>query len=177
MRNGDNKKIAAISKIQFKGKRRIDWHAVEIYLKKYIGTCYVVESNKNRIHIGKDFPDEYANSEYTASLKGTLAKAKANAAQNLPQLIQIAEKTRYTPNYKEKHKLDAKYGWYRYNTRFALPVYNEKGNMERMNIFSAQMLIRYAANGKLYLYDIVNIKKETSTPPQPSLYGIKPISY
>lgn len=51
------------------------------------------------------------------------------------------------------------------NTRFALPVYNEKGNMERMNIFSAQMLIRYAANGKLYLYDIVNIKKETSTPP------------
>lgn len=63
------------------------------------------------------------------------------------------------------------------NTRFALPVYNEKGNMERMNIFSAQMLIRYAANGKLYLYDIVNIKKETSTPPQQSLYGIKPISY
>ena len=51
------------------------------------------------------------------------------------------------------------------NTRFALTVYNEKGNMERMNIFSAQMLIRYAANGKLYLYDIVNIKKETSTPP------------
>lgn len=84
MRNRDNKKIVAISKIQFKGKRRIDWHAVEIYLKKYIGTCYVVESNKNRIHIGKDFPDEYANSEYTASLKGTLAKSKSKCSTKSP---------------------------------------------------------------------------------------------
>ncbi len=30
-----------------------------------------------------------------------------------------------------------------------------------------EMLIRHAADGNLYLYDMVNIKKETSTPLEP----------
>lgn len=38
------------------------------------------------------------------------------------------------------------------------------------------MLIRHAADGNLYLYDMVNIKKETSTPLEQQLYGNKPIS-
>ena len=38
------------------------------------------------------------------------------------------------------------------------------------------MLIRNAADGNLYLYDMVNIKKETSTPLEQQLYGNKPIS-
>lgn len=32
------------------------------------------------IYISSDFPDEYANSQSRIALKGTLAKAKANAA-------------------------------------------------------------------------------------------------
>lgn len=48
---------------------------------------------------------------------------------------------------------------------FALPVYNnDTGDLERFNIFRIEMLIRHAADGNLYLYDMVNIKKETSTP-------------
>lgn len=35
---------------------------------------------------------------------------------------------------------------------------------ERYNIFRARMLVRCDENSKLFLYDIVQIKKETSTP-------------
>ena len=49
--------------------------------------------------------------------------------------------------------------------RFALPVYNSNTDeLERFNVFRIEMLIRHAADGNLYLYDMVNIKKETSTP-------------
>ena len=74
---------------------------------------------------------------------------------------------RWQKNYKSKHNIDAKFGWYRFTTRFALPVYNNDGDkLERFNIFRIELLVRHAANGNLYLYDMVNIKKETSTPPR-----------
>ena len=54
----------------------------------------------------------------------------------------------------------------RYDTRFGLPVYDENGELERYNIFGARILIRRDKDGKLYLYDIVRTKKETSKPQQ-----------
>ena len=42
--------------------------------------------------------------------------------------------------------------------------YDEDGNLERYNIFSTRMLVRCDADGKLYLYDLVRTKKETSKP-------------
>ena len=57
----------------------------------------------------------------------------------------------------------AKYGWYSYVTRFALPVYGVDGDIERYNIFRAILLVRHAEDKRLYLYDIMKIKKETST--------------
>jgi hypothetical protein len=33
--------------------------------------------------------------------------------------------------------------------------------------FHAELVIRHSENRKLYLYDIINIKKETSTPLEP----------
>lgn len=53
---------------------------------------------------------------------------------------------------------------YRYNTRFGIPVYDEEGNLERYNILGARMLVRCDEDGKLYLYDLVRTKKETSEP-------------
>lgn len=86
-------------------------------------------------------------------------------------------KRRWKENLKEKHSMDAKYGWYRFTTRFALPVQNNDSEDEiRFNIYRIEMLVRHAADGKLYLYDMVNIKKETSTPLEQLLYGNKPIS-
>ena len=58
-------------------------------------------------------------------LSGAAAKAKANAAQGLPEII------------------------------------------ERYNVFHTSLIIRHANDGKMYLYDIIDIKKETSTPLEP----------
>jgi hypothetical protein len=114
------------------------------------------------VYIGSDLPDEYANSNYTHRLKGASAKAKANAAQGLPEMIEIASGKQFEENRKEKHNKDAQYGWYRYESRFALPVFSEEGEVERYNVFHVLMLMRHAKDEKLYLYDIMEIKKETS---------------
>ena len=60
--------------------------------------------------------------------------------------------------------LKAKYGWYRYDTRLALPVYNDYGEIERYNVFRMRMLVRHDEDRLLYLYDFLRTKKETSSP-------------
>lgn len=161
----DGRKIVVISDIRFKGKRHIDWEEVEQYLKEYVGNCYEVVETSDHVFIGSDFPGELKGSNDTERLFGTNAKAKANATQGIPMLLQCATNRRWQENYKGKHKVDAKFGWYRFTTRFALPVYNSNtGELERFNVFRIEMLIRHAADRNLYLYDMVNIKKETSTP-------------
>jgi hypothetical protein len=101
---------------------------------------------------------------YTKKLKGALSKAKANAAQGIPELIEIATQKRFQDNLKEKHNFNAEFGWYRYNSKFALPVYGDNGELERFNVYNIVLLIRHSHDGKLYLYDILNIKKETGKP-------------
>lgn len=160
----DGGKIVVINDIAFKGRQKIEWPEVEKYLKQFVGEYYSIIETRDMIYIGSDLPDEFTGSNYTKKLKGALAKAKANATQGLPELIEIASKKRFKENLKEKHDSDAKYGWYRYDTKFALPVYNENQELERFNVFQAVLLIRYAQDGKLYLYDLINIKKETGKP-------------
>lgn len=71
---------------------------------------------------------------------------------------------RFQENFAKKHNRNAKFGWYRYESRFALPVFDDGGEVLRYNVFHAELIIRHSEDGKLYLYDIINIKKETSTP-------------
>ena len=78
------------------------------------------------------------------------------------QMIEISVGKHFRENREKKHKRDAKNGWYRYDSRFALPVYDDKGELERYNIFHASMLVLHSNDGKLYLYDVIDIKKETS---------------
>ena len=156
------KKLVRINDIRFKGKRSVDWDDVKESLKEYVGEIYKVADGDDIIYIGTDLPDEYTGSRYTHKLKGTIAKAKANASQGIPELLEIAENKRHRENTDKRHIRNAKFGWYRYDSRFALPVYDESGEIDRYNIFRATMLIRHAADGKLYLYDILDIKKETS---------------
>lgn len=158
----DGNNIVVINDIIFKGKRSIEWHDVEKYLRQYIGDFYQMAESEDIIYIGTDLPDEYSGSNYTKHIKGTIAKAKANAAQAIPEMIEIAISKSFQDNKKYKHSRHAKNGWYRYDTRFALPVYDGNGNIERYNVFSARLLIRHAASGKMYLYDVLEIKKETS---------------
>ena len=157
-------KIVVINDIIFKGKRLINWDKVENYLKRYVGEVYEIVESKDIIYIGKDLPDEYSGSRYTHKLRGTLAKAKANAAQGIPEMIESASGKRFWKNNDDRHKRNAMFGWYRYESRFALPVYNVDGEVERYNVFRVSMLIRHANDGRMYLYDILDIKKETSNP-------------
>ena len=107
----DNNSIVCINDIRFKGKRKINWDEIEEYLRQYIGKFYENADTKDVIYIGREFPDEYAGSNDTARLMGTLAKAKANASQGIPQLIQTATNPRFKENLAVKHEVDAKYGW------------------------------------------------------------------
>ena len=56
---------------------------------------------------------------------GANAKAKANAAAAIPELIQIAT--------------NPSNGWYKYDIQFALPVY-ENELLIRYHVFSARLL-------------------------------------
>lgn len=43
----------------------------------------------------------------------------------------------FRTNKEDKHKRDGKNGWYRYDSRFALPVYGDDGEVERYNVFNS----------------------------------------
>ena len=158
----DGNNIVMINDIVFKGKQSVEWTDVEKYLRQYVSDFYQIAETEDIIYIGTDLPDEYSGSNYTKHIKGMIAKAKANAAQTIPEMIEIATSKTFEDNKKNKHSRHAKNGWYRYDTRFALPVYDENGEVERYNIFSARLLIRHASSGKMYLYDVLEIKKEMS---------------
>lgn len=82
-------------------------------------------------------------------------------------MIEIATNKRYKENLAAKHRIEAKYGWYRYDTQFALPIYDKDGNVIRYNVFQAELVVRHSSDCKLYLYDIINIKKKKqSRPPE-----------
>ena len=55
-------------------------------------------------------------------------------------MIEIASNPEYEVNHKEKHSRGAKLGWYRYDTRFALPVFNERGEIDRFNVFNLSLI-------------------------------------
>ena len=159
----DGNNIVVINDIRFKGKRSVDWKDVREYLKEYVGEFYTIASTGDAIYIGSDLPKEYSGSKFTNSIKGTNAKAKANAATGIPEMIEIAVGKHFRENHEDKHKRDAKNGWYRYDSRFALPVYDDKCELERYNVFHASMLVRHSNDGKLYLYDVIDIKKKRAT--------------
>lgn len=157
-------RIVLINDIIFRGKRNVNWDDVKQYLEIYVGEFYEIADTKDIVYIGKELPDEYTGSRYTYSLKGANAKAKANAAQGIPEMIEIATEKHFKQNSGQKHNRNAANGWYRFNSHFALPVYDEKGEVERYNVFHASLLIRHDANGKMYLYDIIDVKKEMGNP-------------
>ena len=156
------RKVVVINEIFFYGKRSVPWKKVEKYLKKYLGEIIEVDETKESIRIASDFPDEYTSSQDTYRTRGPYRKAKANASQGIRELIKISRKTSESANYKEKNRKKAGKGWHRYLTRFALPVMSNELIIERYNIYIGTLVVRKSISGKLFLYDLVNIKKEDS---------------
>ena len=164
IKDADGNKIVMINDIRFKGKRREEWKEIENYLKTYIGKCFEIEEYSEKIFISKDFPDEFANSKSRIQLKGPLSKAKANTSLIIPELIETATDRKHKANEKKKHERDAKYGWYKYVVRFGIPVYNNERIIDSYNVYKAAILVRHSYDNKKYLYDIIGIKKEASSP-------------
>lgn len=153
-------KVVVINSILFQGKKNLPWDEVEKYLRRYIGKIIAVAETGEEIHIGADFPSEFKGSEDTMKTKGGYRKAKANLIQGLEKMINIARKTKESDNLKQKNQDKAHYGWFRYLTRFALPVMDEKNVITHYNVFLATLVVRRDSRKKLFLYDVVNVKKE-----------------
>ena len=119
---------------------------------------------KDIIHLGKDFPDEFAGSRYTRKTKGARAKAKANAVQGIREMVEIATQKTFHDNHKTKHSSDAGNGWYYYTTRFALPIYDNERKLDQYNVYTGCLVVNCTLGGTMYLYDLVDIKKEASNP-------------
>ena len=139
-----------------------DFDAAEAYLRTLINTDQPFETilwDLQPVYIGKDLPGEYRSSEYTKSMLSKLRDIKMQAATNLEETIVLAEHGEWQENLKEKHNVDAKNGWYRYDTQFAVPILNAKKAIDHYTVYSATLLIRNDADGKSYLYDLVDIEK------------------
>ena len=137
--------------------------AAEKYLKALVDTKHpfaTILADAQPVYIGKDLPGEYRSSEYTKGMEAKLRPVKMQAATNLNEMLLLAENGEWRENVKDKHKTDAQNGWYRYGARFAVPILNEKKAVDHYTVYGGTLLIRNDADGKSYLYDLVDIKKE-----------------
>lgn len=106
-----------------------DYNVAEAYLKTLVDTEHpfaTILMDAQPVYIGKDLPGEYKSSEYTKSLRKATRTVKMQAVTNLDEMLLLAENGEWRENVKDKHKKDAKNGWYRYSTQFALPVLDIK---------------------------------------------------
>ena len=133
------------------------------YIKKHVNEVYRVIESGSKIYLGKDLPGEYTYSASAKNLNRSVKKAKYMAAIHIGEMIEISKNRSWKENTKSKHKKDAKYGFYKYDTKFAIPVYDAKKNMVSSKIFDAVILIRNDENGKKYLYDLLNVKQDKSS--------------
>ncbi len=154
--------IIEIEKTVFSGKNP-DMKMVEKYLKTALEQEYTVNETNDILRIGSKFASEYCGSVYTKKLRGALLKAKANAATIIPELIKTACNRRWIENKAEKHNTSANKGWYRYDVCFSIPIYDNNGNRVSENVYIATLVARINDTG-IYLYDLINIKKEASKP-------------
>lgn len=101
VKDSEGNKIVLIPEILFFNKQNIEWELVEQYLEKYVGEIVEIAETREVVYIGKKFPDEYSGSLYTRKSKGARAKAKANAAQGIMEMIEIAAQKVFCENRKE----------------------------------------------------------------------------
>ena len=140
-----------------------DYKAAETYLKTLVNTAKpfsTILTDALPVYIGKDLPSEYKGSEYTLGMNRALREVKMQAATNLDEMLLLAENGEWRENVKGKHRRDAQNGWYRYETQFAVPVLNAKKAVDHYTVYSGTLLIRNDADGKSYLYDMIDVEKK-----------------
>ncbi len=140
-----------------------DFKAAEAYLKTLVNTDHpfsTILMDAQPVYVGKDLPGEYRSSEYTKSMLSKLRDVKMQAATNLDEMLLLAENGEWRENVKPKHAKDAQNGWYRYGTEFAIPILNAKKAVDHYTVYGGTLLIRNDADGKSYLYDLLDVQKK-----------------
>ena len=148
-----------ILKDVFENKEKNIQKIVSQNIKEYISDYAYIEESNQKVYFDKNLVGEYTYSKATNNMNISYKLAKGRAVIVLKELIFYAKNRLWESNRKDKHRVDAKYGFYRYNTVFSFE-YNGKEKM-----YQGTILIRNDQNGKKYLYDILNIKKIGSNLP------------
>ena len=164
LKNVDGEPLVWIEDNSLTNKELNDRKTIAAFISKHIGEVYRILESGQRVYIGKDLPGEYTSSKYTSYLRGKdrpALRAKNKAAGGLGELIEIASNRRWEQTRHTQNK-DAAYGMYRYDSTFAFPVKGSDGTPRRIRAYDVELLIRNASDGKKYLYDIVNIKENTT---------------
>lgn len=123
------------------------------HIKEQKGISYKNILTSNTILIDDKTANEYIYSCYTRWSKTDMKYVKCILANYIKELFMNANNKNFINKKKEKHKIDAKYGFYKYGAKFSI-VDNDKETT-----YSCSLLVRNDANGKKYLYDILDIKK------------------
>ena len=137
--------------------------AAEAYLKTLVNTEHpfsTILMDAQPVYVGKDLPGEYRSSEYSKKLRKAMREVKMQAATNLDEMLLLAENGEWRENVKPKHVKDAMNGWYRYDTEFAVPILDAKKTVDHYTVYGGTLLIRNDADGKSYLYDLLDIEKK-----------------
>lgn len=114
-----------------------------------MGEFYTIASTGDVVYVGSDLPCEYSGSLYTKKLNGTVAKAKANATQGIPELLEIAV-GKHLERIVEISMIGMPnmVGIGMIQGLHFLFIMNY-GEIERYNVFHASMIIRHANDGKM----------------------------
>ena len=123
------------------------------HIKEQKGISYKNILTSNTILIDDKTANEYIYSNYTRWKKQDIKYVKFILSNYIKELFMNANSKNFINKKKEKHKIDAKYGFYKYGAKFSI-VDNGKET-----IYTCSLLVRNDANGKKYLYDILDIKK------------------
>ena len=133
------------------------------YIKEHIGDIYTIIESGQKVYLGKDLPGEYAYSKSTQSLPISNKLAKGIAGYDLQEIIENVTNKKWEKSKHSSHSKDAKYGFYKYDTTFSFDYNGSE------KIYTGVVLIRNDANGKKYLYDILNIKPQKKSVNLPSV--------
>ena len=158
------KQVVWIEKSTLTKKELNDYKAVANFISQHIGDVYTIIESGQKVYIGADLPVEYTQSKYTSYLHvrdRPGLRAKNKAVDGLGELIETATNRRWEQT-QHTHNKDAPYGMYRYDSSFAFPVRRADGTVDNVRAYDVELVIRNGSDGKKYLYDIVNIKENTT---------------
>ena len=136
------------------------------YLRDHINENEIAQATSDVIYLGADLPNEYIASDYTKDLiRGNRKKLiiKNRAAGILLDAIVAADNKNGPNPAKHPKNKNAKLGVYKFNTKLAFPVKDRAGNIASYNVYSAQLIVNHNSNGKLELYDIMDINSDNQS--------------